>query len=485
MRKEQEHEIIPAIRDWLAATADVDVSPGLSREESRRRARELLAELASGTIVRYSDFDDDLRDVVWAAIDELNQLPPGQTTFQQCDRLYQLVSSLVGNCDPFGELDEILSQTAKIGWNSAPGGCEAVLQKRADIWRHGDEDRHREACEKSDELPVQIRALKDRKTLEVAQILGICARVAKLGNVQPSLEVLACAALREILNSPAHRIGFLDDCEFLRGATSLANAMGCRQLGRWEEADSGYLAAEAAFRRTIGLSDLDRVRMERLALHYARGRFQEIINAAPSLTVGVTLARERIKGNLILASTLVNLGRPREGLEILLTIINDPAVGEDAALHACVLLKLGNAFSDMGDSESALASFRCCSALLSRYHHPILLAGLVGTVGEHLAIGGHFEEAAALHAAARDAYVEVGQRPQAGYQSILLAEMLIMLGRTEDAEHQLLAVFPLIKKLDLRREGLAAIALLRESMDRGAEVNAMSPAREQMKGGPR
>ena len=50
MSTELEHEIVPAIRGWLAASSGVDVPTGLSREEARRRARELLAAIAAGSI---------------------------------------------------------------------------------------------------------------------------------------------------------------------------------------------------------------------------------------------------------------------------------------------------------------------------------------------------------------------------------------------------------------------------------------------------
>ncbi len=35
MRTEQEHEVVPAIREWLAATSDVEIPPGISREKAR------------------------------------------------------------------------------------------------------------------------------------------------------------------------------------------------------------------------------------------------------------------------------------------------------------------------------------------------------------------------------------------------------------------------------------------------------------------
>src|SRR5438552_13450736 len=119
MRSPPEHEIVPAIRDWLSATADLEVGTGLSREDARRRARALLVAIRSGGAGPDAN-DHDLNDVFWALVEELEQKPLGTTTFQDCDQAYRFVTALSVERDPFEELDGVVNCLATTGWRSSP-----------------------------------------------------------------------------------------------------------------------------------------------------------------------------------------------------------------------------------------------------------------------------------------------------------------------------------------------------------------------------
>src|ERR1051326_4427909 len=95
MSAEPENEIVPAIRDWLAATSSVEVPCGLSRAEARRQASELLVAIGDGVLVPGQvDVDDTLIDVLWAATEELEEKPTGRATFEACDTVYKFVSAV-------------------------------------------------------------------------------------------------------------------------------------------------------------------------------------------------------------------------------------------------------------------------------------------------------------------------------------------------------------------------------------------------------
>ncbi|HSP93966.1 MAG TPA: hypothetical protein VLU06_05395, partial [Thermoanaerobaculia bacterium] len=208
MSTEQEHEVVPAIREWLAATSDVEIPPGMSREEARWRAREFLAAVVAGTVVPDQvEVDDDFTDILWASIEELNGKPLGRQTFDECDCFYQFVVALSVENDPFDERDEVLHRAARIGWRSAPGGLEAVLEARAATWKHGDERRHREVCESADQLTERIEALTRQQVLELPEIRETCARLVKLSNICPSMVASATVAMGTLLGSQDRRIG--------------------------------------------------------------------------------------------------------------------------------------------------------------------------------------------------------------------------------------------------------------------------------------
>jgi hypothetical protein len=147
-------------------------------------------------------------------------------------------------------------------------------------------------------------------------------------------------------------------------------------------------------------------------------------------------------------------------------------------------MKLGSAFSDLGRDTDATSNFTSSAAVLARYHHPIVVAGLTSAMGEHFTRKGNLQEAARLYATSRDIYREVGQAQQFGYLSVLRAELLMLLGRDEEAEVELFAVLPLIEKFELRREAVAAVALLREAMaKRRTDLKTMRTLRDRLEEG--
>jgi tetratricopeptide (TPR) repeat protein len=486
MSTSQEHEIVPAIRDWLAATSDVEIATGLSRDEARRRARDLLAAIAVRSVApdHVEADDDDLKDVLWAVIEELDEKPLGTPTFAECDRVYQFVGALSLEGDLFEEVDDVLHRVARIGWRSSPGGLETILKARAAIWEHGDEQRHREICESIDQVPARIGTLRGQRAPDVADIRETCARLVKLANIRPRLVAQSVIAMEAFLADRDRRIGWLDDREYLRAATALAAGMTGRQLGGWDLAESGYRRAVSAFRRTADTADLDRVEVERLALTFVRGNNGAVKDSAPARIEGLTVPRERVKAQLIFANALINLAQPEQARLLLEAVQQNHAIENEPALKALLLTMLGTALSYLGKDAEAIASFNSAGSVLARFFHPLQLGALVGALGEHLAKLGELKKAIALYEAARETFREVGQAQQVGYFSVLRAELLMLTGASEEAEDALLAALPLIEKFDLQREGLAAVALLREAMTkRRTDVKTIQTLRGQMKKG--
>jgi len=477
-----EHEIVPAIRDWLATTADLEVATGLSRDEARRRAREFLATVVAGSVAPDQvEIDDDLKDVLWAMVEALGEKPLGHSTFEECDHVYQFVSALSVENDPFAERDEVLQRIARIGWHSSPGGLDTILKARAAIWEHGDELRHREVCESADELPERIDRLRGQRTSDVADIRETCARLVKLASIRPRLVAPSVITVESFLADRGRQIGWLDDREYLKAASALAAGLAGRQMGTWNVAESSHRRAVAAFRRTANADDLDRVEVERLALTVMRGNFGAVKDSAPARIDALRVPRERVKAQLIFANALINLARPEDARLLLLEVQQNDAIENEPALKAWLLTMLGTALSYLGSDPEAIAAFKSAGAVLTTFFHPLQLGGLIGALGEHLAKSGKPREAIALYEAASETFREMGHAPQFGYFSVLRAELLLLTGANEEAEDALVVALPLIEKFDLQREGLAAVALLRESMTkRCTDVKTVQMLRDQL-----
>lgn len=485
MTVELEHDLVPAIRDWLAATLDLDVTPGPSREDACKGARNLLARIAAGSIdPRVYDLGDDLKDVLWAVADVLGEQPTGAQTLDRCDRVYRFISALPLWDDPFDERDEILHRVAKVGWSSVPGGLEGVIKARAMIWENGDENSHRELCATAEKLTARIESLRSHRVLGRRSPLDIAGRLVRLSNVRPDLVASTAAVLSTLLEEQIHCVGALDDREYLKGVTHFAAGIAARQLGRWGAAETAYIRASSGFRRTVNSVELERVEVERLALQSSRLNSEAVLRVAPGQIERTSIRRERLKAKLILAHALINQGRAGEGRVLLERVQSDPGITKEPALNAWMLVMLGNALSYEGRDTEAFESFAQASRLLARFHIPIQLGTLLVAVGEHLGKLGKLEMAASLYDRARGIFREFGQPNQVGYLSILHAELLMHLSRNEEAERELLAVLPLVEQFDLRREGAAALALLREAISqRRTDVKTIRVLRDQLSRG--
>jgi tetratricopeptide (TPR) repeat protein len=477
-----EHEMLPLIRDWLAATRGIEVAVGLSSGEARRRALEFLDSIESKRVVSDAvGVDDDLKDTLWGVLAELDERPIGPSTLRVCNRVYQFVSAVPWPDGIFEERSDLLHGLASVGWRSAPGGVEAVLRTRAELWEHGDEKRHQETCESAVQIPARIERLRGQEAPDVAEVRDICSRLSKLTNISPALVADGCSVLYPLLSEPHLRVGWLDDREFFKAATALASGMGARVLGRWHAAKVGCARAVASFRRTVSRLDLDRVGVEQLTLQYAQGNVNGVVESAPELIETASIPRERIKARLTFATALVDLNRPAEAVEVLEAACGERTIETDPALWAYALLKLGNALSAVGREEDATANFARSGEVLARFHHPVVLAGLTCVIGEHFGRRGDLCEAARLYATSRNIFREVGQAQQVAYLSVLLAELLMLLGKGAEAESELLSVLPVIESLGLRREALVAVSLLRKATEkRRTDLKTIQALRKQL-----
>jgi tetratricopeptide (TPR) repeat protein len=482
MSGQHDHEIVPAIRDWLAATTGVELPLGLSRADARRRAPEFLAGIAAGTVLPENvDVDEELKDILWASVDELDAKPLGRATFEECDRFYQFVMGLRVENDAFYERDEVLHGVARLGWRSAPGGLEAVFRDRAIIWQSGDEIRHREICESADQLPASLEAHR-QQTPDSRQMHEFCARLLEISGVRPNFGFSLVSLLRSLLNSPVFYMGSLDDREHLKASVALIAGMTARHLGNCASAESHYDLAEASFRKTADPTDLDRVKVERLANQYTRRDFRGVCQLSPTVIGGLSLTRERVKAEMVTAQALVELSRFSEAEPILKSALSDQVTRNEPAFQARLLTTLGSALSGLGRESEATASFKAAGTVLTKFHLPIQLADLVTSIGEHVARSKNLLDAVVLYRMAREMSSRLDQPHQIAYLTVLLAELLMLLGRIDEAEAELLIALPLVEKFDLRLEGGAAVALLRESLARrGADVTAIRNLRDQLR----
>ena len=109
------------------------------------------------------------------------------------------------------------------------------------------------------------------------------------------------------------------------------------------------------------------------------------------------------------------------------------------------------------------------------------MAHLKGLVAEGLRSEGRLAAAAAAYREAIASYAEMEMATWVAYLRIVLAETLIALDRNREAEWEIRMALPTIEGQRMVPEGFAAMALLRESVDRrSADRSALRALREHL-----
>jgi tetratricopeptide (TPR) repeat protein len=214
---------------------------------------------------------------------------------------------------------------------------------------------------------------------------------------------------------------------------------------------------------------LANVAYARLALRFEMGRYQDVMELAPSLDASFTKLRmevEAAKCRLLLATTLKIAGHHSRALELLDGLHENPALASDPYLCARILAETGDLQQLHGEFRLAMVAFRDASNLLQGKQLSLAGADLKLNMAATYKALGSLEQAEESYRAAQRDYVKLEARSLVAYTHLLIAETLLEMKRDREAEWEILAALPAIDEMKMVPEGFAAVALLRESVRR-------------------
>jgi hypothetical protein len=194
------------------------------------------------------------------------------------------------------------------------------------------------------------------------------------------------------------------------------------------------------------------------------------------------MKRQALKTRFIEAMTLKDLSRSEDALARFQALRGEASLVEDETLHGVVLANEAEVLSSIGRQLEAANLIKSAMANRALTGRPLVAAQLKVAAAEYLKTEGDLQGAAELTRSAIADYVGIEMSTYAAYFRILLAEMLVALSRNREAEWEILAALPTIEAEGMAPEGLAAIGLLRESVQRRkADPNALRQLRERIK----
>jgi tetratricopeptide (TPR) repeat protein len=316
-------------------------------------------------------------------------------------------------------------------------------------------------------------------------LLAICKILRDTMESEPAVVLNEASAHYRWSTNPASAVGLVDEREYLLGETALIAAKGSRFLGRFTDAERWLDRSDAAFRHTVNPApSLAGITFERLALRFASGRFEETLELLPSLKSSfkkLGMDVENAKTQFLEAVTLRALGRVDEHFALLRGLEEAPGVRNCPSLHGQVLVHIGNHEAILGQFEAAAHTYEKALPIVLRGNRPVALCELKWSIGDAYRGQGSLGRAVEAYRVAKNDYHALGFRAFVTQLSLVIAESLLALGSDREAEWEILSALPAIEEEKMVPEGLAAVALLRESVRRRkTDPNALREVRERL-----
>lgn len=318
-------------------------------------------------------------------------------------------------------------------------------------------------------MPMQERREKSGDRLDDPELLLCVCEV-----LRSRLETTP-AAVRDdseffyaFLEKPRRRIGHYDEREYFLGELALTAGTACRVLFRREECRRWFDRSEASFvLATNGLAHVARLAYQRLALSTEERRFAEVLELAPRWSESLArlgLAEDSLKCRFLEGAALRELDQLHPAVELFSEVCREAERQGNVRLMALAINNLAQYHRALGDLNESLAYARKALPLLEQLDSRVHLVKLRWCVGEILREQGKLFEAIEAFRAARLEAEEVGMRGDVAAIHLVLADVLLDVGQERQAEWEIRAALPTIDEEKMVPEGIAALALLRESV---------------------
>ena len=321
-------------------------------------------------------------------------------------------------------------------------------------------------------MPRSERSDEDRERFLSSPdvLMSIASTLRGNRDLAPASVLQDANEIYQWISRPNCDLGLFDERDYLLGEMALIAGGVCRQLGKREEAFLWLDRAEAGFRHTMNPAPgLANVAYARIALRFEMGRYQDVLELTPSLEASFTKLRmevEAVKCRLLLAMTLKQTGESVKALGLLAGLDEKPFLAANHFLRARILSEIGDLHQFEGRLDLAMEAFQEAVSLLDHETASPVQADLQLFVGGVLQAQGRHSDACDAFRASQRTYLALGMRAQVTYLHLVIAENLISLGRDREAEWEILAALPAIEDMKMAPEGLAAVALLRDSVRR-------------------
>jgi tetratricopeptide (TPR) repeat protein len=447
--------LVEAIPRWLVWSRTSHPYLGLSKKESCRRARELVARIQQGM----------------ASPEEFSATPEEIDVLNAMVSLVRDQPTLEARCALGGR---VIAYLRLLSW---PGGCLGEHEEMLDrIGRALRRPETESGVAKARELFTRLSrekldlGLRDSRLRDPEVLVSLLQMMTQRSEADPAGIRGTAEYLYKFLSVPVRPLGVMDEREYFLGELAMIAGGACRFLFRKDEARQWFDLAEANFRLTVRVqADLLRLAYQRLALRLEERAYEEIRELTPPLRESfrrLGMTSDATKCRFLEGIATQELGDLAGAIEIFEEVSKESQSAGEKRLYAIAENNLFMLHSNLGDEERALAcSSRALKGLseLGNRAHLAKLQWYVGTLHRSMQ---RPEQAIRAYRSALEAFREIGMRGDVVSMHLVIADLLLDQGAEAQAEWEIRAALPIIDEEKMAPEGMAAYALLRESVRR-------------------
>ncbi len=163
---------------------------------------------------------------------------------------------------------------------------------------------------------------------------------------------------------------------------------------------------------------------------------------------------------------LHSAGRSDEALPELESLLTESELVKDRLVYGLVLVNIGQIRAKKGDTSEAFAVLAQARVVIEGSGNRWALANYYNVYAEVLRDLEQYESAIESYGIGVDLLSSMQMESQAAYVRVVLAETMLLAGREDEAQVQIVRALPVISREALLPDATAAIALLRESIRR-------------------
>jgi tetratricopeptide (TPR) repeat protein len=319
-------------------------------------------------------------------------------------------------------------------------------------------------------VPIAERAgrVRDLQLEEPETLLSLCGRLREMWETAPASVRDEAVFLYRFVEQPRRPIGLFDERDYFLGEMALIAGTSCRFLGLRAEARRWFDRAEASFRHTMNpVAEWSRLSYQRLALRAEEREFEEIFELAPSLTqsfVKLEMPEDALKCRFLEAVAWKETEQFTEACRAFEEICRDAETLGNRKLQGIARYNLVQIHSLLGEADKAILESQKALPLLEEQQNRVGIAKLEWGLAYLLRDQGDLAGAIEMFRKAQREFGEIGMRADMAAIQLVIADLLLDSGQEVQAEKEILAALPVIEELKMVPEGVAAIALLRESL---------------------